>query len=142
MQALSRTDTHSKDNDMKVKDIKKQIIKEDYLEDTKQVVSNVIDEVCRLRDIEAIHLLTLQLFADDVDGYFLSKNEEKAHGQILVSEKGQVQKNPAVRIAYDYRVNIDRFIKDYGLTPLTNKRLRDNQPTQGDDPLSEFLNNK
>ena len=127
---------------MKVKDIKKQVIKEDYLEDTKQVVNNVIDEVCRLHEIEAIHLLTLQLFADDVDGYFLSKNEEKAHGQILVSEKGQVQKNPAVRIAYDYRVNIDRFIKDYGLTPLASKRLRDNQPTQEDDPLSEFLNNK
>lgn len=127
--------------DKDIKTIKEMVIKPEYLEETKKILDMVIEVLMDKVVLTMSDLMSLYLFADDVDGYFRCKNEEKVLGVVITTSKG-VYKNPAVKMAYDYHVNIEKFLRDYGLTPLSRKKLMDNTSEDSDDLLRAFITNQ
>lgn len=122
---------------MRTDEILNEVLKPDYLNETKKVVTNVVTALCETYDITPLFLLSLVMFAEDVQGYYCAKNSEASEGQTFTDDRGVIHKNPAVRIAYDYHVNIEKFMKEYGLTLLSEKKL--NGRADEESPLTEFL---
>ncbi len=107
----------------------------DYVQNT---IQNLIKDV----DLHENYILTLDLIADNLEMYFLAKQDILQNGFAIVNERNQTVKNPAVQIMNSTQQMIAKLLSSFPTSPMSKARLTklNSLDIEMDSALDEFLN--
>lgn len=108
-----------------------------YSEYVQNTIQNLIKDV----DLHENYILTLDLIADNLEMYYLAKEDILKNGFAIVNERNQTVKNPAVQVMNSTQQMIAKLLVSFPTSPMSKARLTklSSADFEVDSALEEFL---
>lgn len=120
--------------------MKKFKFEKETLSETKKYMKEIIDNLADNNGmINGEWYLSLKILEENVNIYFGCVNGIKEEGLLITSRLGDKKANPLLKIKNDIQVKIITILNDFALTKKAQIKLLNEDDSDVNSPLSNFL---
>ncbi len=90
-------------------------------------------------DLQSTDFVSLDLLADALDVFHTASDGLSQSSLVITNAQGNLVANPYIKIKNDAQITAFKIMKQFGLNPLDNKKLRSGIETDEPSALDEFM---
>lgn len=109
-----------------------------HIEAKKQIESILLT----LPDLQESDRLSLDLLGDSLSTFHNAIEGLEETGLVITNQQGNLVSSPYVKIKNDAQTTAFKIMKQFGLNPMDNKKLKSGVTEKEASVLDEFLNNE
>lgn len=113
-----------------------------YSKETHSFVNEVISYLKEEDLIKTVDSASLNILCYYYEVFTEVSNRIIKDGYLVEKQNGDVVENPLAKKLNDIEIQLFKILQEYGLTPLSRKKLKIEADKQEDSPLAKFLNNE
>lgn len=116
------------------------VIDKKFSKPTRAYVSSVIEYLKSEDLMNEVDSCSLNILCHYYEAFTTISNQIASDGYLIEKPNGEKVEHPLTKKLNEVEVQLFKILQEYGLTPLSRKRLKIEKNEIDNDPLSIFLN--
>lgn len=115
------------------------VVDKKYSKATKAYLKSVVDYLDSENLIHDVDSCSLNLLCHYYEAFNSISNQIASDGYLIEKPNGEKEEHPLTKKLNDIEIQLFKILQEYGLTPLSRKRLKIERSDIDNSPLSNFI---